>query len=77
MPYEPSPWLVALVTERLRMGVDPDPRFPGDEPAEWAESEFGRECRILRDKLAVLDDDEIAERSQSLVDDAKKLLGMS
>jgi hypothetical protein len=68
--------LVAHVTERLRMAVNPDSRFPGDEPAEWAEEEFGIECRKLYEKLAVLDDEEIAERSQSLIDDAEKLLGL-
>jgi len=53
MPYEPSPWLVDHVLERLRSALNPDSRFPGDEPADWFEEEFGIECRILFDMLNV------------------------
>jgi hypothetical protein len=76
MPGEPSDYLVAHVTERLRMAVNPGIRFEGDEPAEveqWGEG-FIAESQTLFDLLAVLDDDEINERARSLIEDAEKLL---
>ncbi len=76
MPHEPSPVLVNWVTERLRMAVNPGSRFPGDEPAEWAETEQGVEFKVLYDMLAVADDDEIAEHAAYLIEIAEKSLGL-
>jgi hypothetical protein len=77
MPSEPSDLLVNHVTERLRLAVNPDPRFPGDETAEWAEDEDFAEFRVLSDLLNVFDEDEIAERANWLVENATEFLGMT